>query len=329
MRCLVSNQVRDLSTVGEQYARLVDALCDISETYYYAGRLDDGLRLLEGGAALLDGPDTPPRDQARLLLQHGKLLAAAYFQGNGAADAAIAPLSRAQQIADSTGDDRLRGAVLDALGLAHYYRALNTGVGDADTALTHFQQALALLSATHDTRGICEALFHVGLAHQVLTKQIDQALEYFTRALQIAEQHDYKYEKSYLVRHLGFIAQSSGDLDLARRYLEESLALREAIGFKAYLPFSHLAVGDVCSEQHDLAAAETHYRHAYRLAEEMDVRAGVVFALISLGDLDLERQEREQARAYFTQAHALAQRSGIQRWIDQTAARLAQFDAET
>ena len=76
----------DPASIATQYTTLARSICDIAESYYYLGRLDDALTLLNAGSEIVAQREVLPSDRASLLLQHGKLRATTIFLANGDVD---------------------------------------------------------------------------------------------------------------------------------------------------------------------------------------------------------------------------------------------------
>jgi tetratricopeptide (TPR) repeat protein len=309
------------ASIAAQYSVLLQTVCDISETYYYLGRLDDALHLLDAGMRLLDQQEVEPSDRVKLLLQLGKIQVTTIFLANGDFDAAMVTLSRAKVIAESIADRQQLGVALNFIGQAHYFKALNSGDGDFETPRVFFQQALDLSQAAGDLRNVSDSLFQVGITYE-RQEQYDTASAYYRQAIELADQHGYKREKSYAARHLAIIYQARGELDQALRYFQESLALREEIGLKIYLPFAHIAVGDVLYDTNDSVAALAHYQAAHDLSAEMGLKSGLIASLLSMGYAHQDHRELPKARECFEQAHTLAQSIGFQRGMAMAAAEL-------
>jgi tetratricopeptide (TPR) repeat protein len=310
--------------IAEQYGVLIDTLCSIAEAYYYCGRLDDALQLLDAGAQILDLKEVGQHSQISLLLQLGKLRVTKVFLSNGDFDSAMAALSRARHLAETTQNRRQLGVALNLIGQAHHFRSLNNGDQDWDTPQAYFQQALEHSQAAGDMRGTSESLFQLGLMHE-RKQQHDSASAYYQQVIELANQYDYKQEKSFATRHLAGIFQGRGELDQALRLFEESLALREEIGLKLYLPFASISVGDVLYDQGHIAEALARYQAAFELAEEMELQAGLIAASLSMGYAHKEQQDSPQALACFERARDLARAIGLQRGIAAAEAEIAEL----
>jgi tetratricopeptide (TPR) repeat protein len=97
--------------------------------------------------------------------------------------------------------------------------------------LVLFERAAQLYRVLGDVRGESEALFWIGLFHQVVHHDNDAAVPVLERSRELAAQIDDKLTLSYALRHLGVAEHGAGRLDTARERLEESVRLRREIGF--------------------------------------------------------------------------------------------------
>ena len=310
-----------LDSIAQECTNLVQNMNVLSESYYYLGKLDEALKVLESGMTLLELAEMRQKDQVQLLLQYGKVLIKRRYLIEQADSNIFPVLSRAKQIAESLRDNQSLAHALDLIGQAYFYDNMSGSEIDFDTPLSYFEQVLELREVLHDKRVISESLFYMGLIYDN-KEQWEKAQELYTEALQVADKHGYKAEQSFPERHLGLIYLEQGNLDKARLYLAESLSLRESAGFKLYFPYSHIAVGNVCVAQNDFATALLHYQEAHKFAEELNLKIPIIMSLISLGDMYQLQKEYSQALEYFEKAHSVALESGIQRGIAEATARI-------
>ncbi|WP_377268594.1 tetratricopeptide repeat protein [Peterkaempfera sp. SMS 1(5)a] len=130
--------------------------------------------------------------------------------------------------------DRVLDAVEADLRLARgrvvHARFLADRVADAGE-LELFERAAELYERLGDIRGQGEALFWVGIFHQVVRDDTEAALPVLRRALELAGQAGDRLTTSYVLRHLGIADHMAGRLDAARAHLEESTRLRRELGF--------------------------------------------------------------------------------------------------
>ncbi|MFF9625875.1 tetratricopeptide repeat protein [Streptomyces griseosporeus] len=185
------------------------------------------------------------------------------------------------------GERALDGVEADlalARGRLLHARFLEEGAEDP-RELELFERAAALYARLGDGRGEGEALFWVGIVHQVVRDDTDRALPFFERALALAGAAGDRLTVSYALRHLAFAEGLAGRPDAARERLEESTRLRRELGFGP----------------------------------------GVAANLIVLARLAVERADHEEARALLDEAAELAERAGAEgvlRWVAATREEL-------
>jgi hypothetical protein len=155
--------------------------------------------------------------------------------------------------------------------------------------LTLFERAAQLYHQLGDTRGEAEAQFWVGTFHQVVRGDPAAAWPWLQRSYALATEAGDRLTQSYAARHLGFADLAAGETARGRERLEESVRLRR----------------------------------------ELEFQPGVAAGLLALAEVAVQESRREDALAMIDEATAIATASGangIQRWIDETRARLATHD---
>ncbi|MGN9838349.1 tetratricopeptide repeat protein [Nonomuraea sp. H19] len=105
------------------------------------------------------------------------------------------------------------------------------GQGEDGRELALFERAVELYGLLGDVRGQGEALFWVGIFHQVVRHDQETAVPVLERAQELATQAGDRLTLSYVLRHLGIADHVAGRLEAARERLEESVRLRREIGF--------------------------------------------------------------------------------------------------
>ncbi|WP_062431243.1 hypothetical protein [Herbidospora daliensis] len=121
--------------------------------------------------------------------------------------------------------DSLEADLMLARGRITHARYLS-GEGDGD--VTAFERAVDLYNSLGDTRGEAEALFWVGIFHQVVAGEDEVARPFFERARDLATGAGDRETLAYTLRHLAFAAKGTPE---ARELLEESTRLRRELGF--------------------------------------------------------------------------------------------------
>ncbi|GAA1264977.1 hypothetical protein GCM10009665_62860 [Kitasatospora nipponensis] len=198
-------------------------------------------------------------------------------------------LLTADQELDGAEADLLltRGRVLHARFLADRHSESPGSVAPELIAreLAMFERAVELFHRVGDLRGEGEALFWVGIFHQVVQGDGGTALPYFEKAYAAAEAFGDRLTLSYAARHLGFFEQEAGRTAQARARLEESVRLREEIDFRAGVAAGKLALAGLAAEEGDHAAAALLLDEADAVAESCGahgVRRWIAHARIEL-----------------------------------------------
>jgi tetratricopeptide (TPR) repeat protein len=243
------------------------------------------------------------KDHLKLLLLYGKILTVDHLLHRGETDLLFSTLLQAQQIAEATQDQQGLADALSLLGQAYCNTTTIAivksgalpfgprGQGKYEEALAYQQQALGLQEALHDTRGISESHFGIGLVYQ-LWQQNELAREHFTRAIQVAEEAGHVLEQAEPHRHLTVDALFKGDLEAALTHARLALSFREAGGFRPYQPLDHLSLWDIYRKMGDTTRAQFHLQQASTLAEEMGLSTLVSSATNAISHLGSQDDQR-------------------------------------
>jgi tetratricopeptide (TPR) repeat protein len=266
--------------LGKLYTTASDALYEIANSYFFLGQLNNALRLLHTSLQVTETAEAGPQNRLKLLLLYVRVLTVDHLISRGDADLVLSTALHARQLAEALQYQQYIADALSLLGQARCTASTvaiiksgalpfgTQGQGHYEEALTYLQQALALQEALQDTRGISETCFNIGLVYQFWL-QNDLAREYFTRAIQVAEQHGHVLEQAEPHRHLTFDSLFNGDLDQALTHARLALSFREAAGFRPYQPFDHLSLRDIYLKKGDTANAQFHLLQAQVLSDEM------------------------------------------------------------
>jgi tetratricopeptide (TPR) repeat protein len=289
-------------TFTRHYTTAIDALCEIARSYFFLGRLGDALHLLGTSLHMIEAGEVAPQDHLKLLLLYGRILTVDHLISRGDTDLMFSTILQAKQVAEATQDQQGVADALSLLGQAHCNATTvaivksgalpfgTQGQGKYEEALAYQQQALGLREALHDTRGISESHFCIGLVYQ-FWQQNELAREHFTKAIQVAEQYGHILEQAEPNRHLTFDALLRGDLDQALTHALRALSFREAGGFRPYQPFDHLSLRDIYLKKGDTANAHLHMQQASTLAEEMGFATLVSSAIDATDRLGTQKEE--------------------------------------
>jgi tetratricopeptide (TPR) repeat protein len=138
--------------------------------------------------------------------------------------------------------------------------------------LTLFEQAAKLYRDLGDISGQAESLFWIGCYHQAVLDDSAAAQPYFEESRDLAVQADDKLTLSYALRHLGFAAQATGNLDQAQALLQQSADLRRQLGFMPGVAANLVALAYIAGEQDRSDNALALIEEAAAIAEASDAR---------------------------------------------------------
>ncbi len=263
--------------ITRYYTTAIDALYEIGRAYYTLGKSGNAQQLLRTSLQLLEASEVKPQYRLKLLLLYGQVLIVDHLltRGGGNADLLFSTILHARQVAEASHAQQGIADALSLLGQAHYFTTVVSGAvmdnpqsGKYNEALTYQQQALELYETLHDTRGMSESYFQIGVIYE-RWQQYDRAEEYYTKARQIAEESGHPFEKTEPARHFAIHALMKGNLDEALSLALQALELREAARFKPYQPLDHLLLRDIYQVKGDTTNAQLHEQKASALAEEM------------------------------------------------------------
>ena len=274
-----------MDAIAQRYTVLIKTLCEIAESHYFSGRVDDSLALIDKNLYLTDLPDVPLSAQADLLIHYGKLLSNAAFRDGLGLDTAQTALVRAKDMCEAQRDLSRLAAANNWLGFNLYVQQLFSSSGDPTIALGLLNEAYEQRQTNDDMQGMAETLFNIGLIYQNLYEQDEPAEKYYRQGLELAERHNLAFEKSYLVRHLSYLIDARGEQAAGLQLAKESLALREGLGITVLLPNSHMLVGDLYAKHHDTTNAATYYQQALTVAQNINDQPNVERATQKLAEL--------------------------------------------
>jgi tetratricopeptide (TPR) repeat protein len=196
------------------------------------------------------------------------------------------PLLRADLLNEQAlfaGDARARAAAereldradaLLALGRGRVLHARFLSERDEDPReLELFERALELFRSAADRAGEGEALFWVGLVHQVVRGDSAAAAPYLRDSYDLAREHGDTKLMSYAARHLGFVDYDEGRLDEAEARFAESVELREQDGFVPGVAAGLLTLAQVAFERGRADEARAQLSRARELAEQCGAHA--------------------------------------------------------
>jgi tetratricopeptide (TPR) repeat protein len=160
-----------------------------------------------------------------------------------------------------------RGKLLHARFLDS--RTNRDGTHRDERELPLFERAVELYRKLDDRAKLADALFWVGCCHQVVLDDEATALDHFHAAYDLAAELGADLTRSFAVRHLGFAALNTGELDLAKTRFAESLRLRrDADAAPPVVAAAIIPLAVLADQRGDLKQADDLFAEATRIAED-------------------------------------------------------------
>lgn len=156
-------------------------------------------------------------------------------------------LAAARDRARHSRDRVIEASALTRLGMLLHFAAIGEDLSRADWAAEErlFQEALAIQREADDPAGAAEALFGLGLVHQVLRGDWATAMPFYREALELAERYADEMVRSEVHRHIGFFhVYVAGDPREGLKHLRMSQVLRERYGDPRRIATGTLALGE-------------------------------------------------------------------------------------
>ena len=152
---------------------------------------------------------------------------------------------------------------LRTIGAAYY------GLSNYEKALQFFQHAQIVYERIGDKQGLADTYNNIAIIYSEVLGQRDEAMNYYRRALALAEKTGYKSRVAAILSNMANISAYKRDFKTATDQYERALKLYEELGNVSGQSAIYINLGDAYYEQGDLTGAESYWREALILAEQL------------------------------------------------------------
>ncbi len=128
--------------------------------------------------------------------------------------------------------------------------------------------------------------------------------------------------------NLGGVFLLRGDLDQARQYFQRAIPDYQAIGDKDGVALILNDLGDLLRRKGELQAAMTSYRQAKATSEEIDDSTAIAYVLTGMGDVFSDQGDFAGARKSYEESLTLRTKTGEKQAAAETQTALAQLSVE-
>jgi tetratricopeptide (TPR) repeat protein len=173
-------------------------------------------------------------------------------------------------------------------------------------------EALARAGAQQRTHSRCRALVSAANLSYWMGQYSD-ARGYAEEALAIARELGGEARLAGVLRILGRMAQSQGDLGTARAHLEESISIARQVGDPLLLAGALNPLAELRREEGDLEGAEPLYAEALALRRALGDSSNVAVNLLNLAMIAIAHDAGDRARPMVLEAVVIAEQTGSRR----------------
>ncbi len=192
----------------------------------------------------------------------------------------------------------MRGEFVDSIRLLHQTLEISEELDDWDGVL----RCLINLGLDENELGAFE---NSGLVQKDMGHH-NNALDYFQRALELAEKEGTKEDMATLWLDIGITYGHLEKYDLALTYLEKSLDYSEKTGDKKELASCYSAIGWLYGVQESYEKAQEFFLKELEIHRQINNPRSLILALNNVGAVYNELHNHEKAQQYLEEGLALA-----------------------
>ena len=278
-------------------------LCLVFPSHLFAGyNLDSMIRVLPG----------MPADTSKVVLLN-RISEALRFNDQ---DSAAVYSDSARALAEKLNFKR--GLLYSLMNLANY----NSTRHKFKVALDLNLKALLLSQELKEEKAEVRIYRSIGTTYYGI-HDFDNGLKNYEEGLKIAEQIGYRSELPAFYSNLGIMWHSKKDYGKAMEYYIKALKLADAnkdMRSKSYVLNSmgklYYDIGKKDERPQDFEQAIKYYKQSLDLKKEMNDKRGMANTLGNIGDVLIERGRYDDALDYYKQGYALARETQYNEWLE-------------
>lgn len=240
-------------------------------------------------------------------IETGHLLGSVY-KISGKWDLAEKTFRESLETAERTGSDILTASSMKELA----YMLLEKGRYDEAQPL--LDSAVDLYQAANEVKGEGEVEGYRGLIHYY-KGELDDAIEHFSKKLELAEKIDDKAAKALSYRYLGGVSYYRSNYKTALEYYSSQLAISKETENMLDIAVAENNLGLCYSHMNDFENAARFYRNALDTYRKIGIRQYICYTSNNLGELKFWLGEYDEAKKLFEDQLTIASELGIKRHV--------------
>jgi tetratricopeptide (TPR) repeat protein len=197
--------------------------------------------------------------------------------------------------------------------------------GQSDQAAQTYRQALAYLQDQPDaewTHSSISVLYHqLGMTAQQ-RGLLDEADDWYRRAIQIREELGLRALLATDYHQLGSVAQQGGRLDEADEWYGKALTIKEELGDRPGMAATYHQLGITAQDRGRLDEADEWYRRALTIFEEFGDRPRMAITYHQLGMTAQDRGRLDEADEWYRRALTIDEELGNRPYVAEACHQL-------
>lgn len=258
--------------------RMVNAVIASARRAELAGQYAAAMELLRATLGTVQGERGNAPRTARLLAALGLIQSEAAAYDGFSRDSAQATLERAHRSAVAAREPWALADALAGIGRLHYWAAFDDSTATWEVPRRYFQSSDSLYRILGDSAAMAQSRFRLALIYERKEQRdsaLTLFREAEALAARLGYHLEHSYASRHIGYYLEEVTKQ---IDSALVYQRRSLELRERAGFRPGEVFALLAIGDVLRGAGRLEEARATYREALRRGEQVGVTRPLTMA---------------------------------------------------
>jgi adenylate cyclase len=197
-------------------------------------------------------------------------------------------------------DENGQANLLNNIGAVFYDQ------GDDENALVNYLKSLQYSEKIGNKLRMATAMQNIGTVYLNKINTHDKALDYFSRALQIGEEMNFKDVVAEVTVNMGEIFLGQNQNDSALFYFRISLETLKSSGDSASMPYTYNDIGKVYRKRKDYSTAVSYHLQALKISNNTKVKLDIAQSYLGLADTYFTQGQVRTALDYYKQAEQIA-----------------------
>ena len=165
----------------------------------------------------------------------------------------------------------------------HNIGLIYSDIGNYPMAMKYFQKARYIRASIKDESGTASSLDEIGKIIFDFEGNIDKALDYYLRALEIRERIDERITIPVSLIHIGEVYKAKGNNEKALTFYNRALNISQEIGEKKRVSETYIEIGNIYIDLKDYEQALIYFYRAKKINEFVDYKKGLALSLNKIG----------------------------------------------